>query len=435
MLQCVVIADDLTGANATGVLLSKIGLKTYTVMNQERISLTALSFCDCVVYPTDSRGLPSDIAYNRVFNVARTLKSPDVRLYSKRIDSTLRGNLGSETDALLDALQDSGRMAMVVGCFPSSGRITVGGYLLVNGLPLHKTEAALDPKAPIHTSLVADIYRVQSKYPVGSVSLEDLKAGERAVADRIALLKNQGVRIVVFDAITQEDIEQIADSVLLSGVSFAAVDPGVFTAALSRKLIEPQEHKKAQRILAVVGSVNAVARMQVEQFLLSQQVHNVYIETAELLEGEAHRQAEIQRVAAALVEGCEHFEVCSIIGCGIVQERRVSFEPYMARYCCTAEDLSEKINTAIAKISDLILASDKGFMGVYSCGGDITAALCKRFDTVGLRLLDEVVPLAAYGELMGGRYNALKIVTKGGMVGDKNALVTCIHYLKERLLI
>ena len=34
MPQCVVIADDLTGANATGVLLKKMNYKAYTVMNR-----------------------------------------------------------------------------------------------------------------------------------------------------------------------------------------------------------------------------------------------------------------------------------------------------------------------------------------------------------------------------------------------------------------
>ena len=37
MPQCVVIADDLTGANATGVLLKNMNYRAYTVMNTERI--------------------------------------------------------------------------------------------------------------------------------------------------------------------------------------------------------------------------------------------------------------------------------------------------------------------------------------------------------------------------------------------------------------
>ena len=69
MPQCVVIADDLTGANATGVLLKKMNYKAYTVMNTERIELSTLTDCDCVLYPTDSRGVEPTIAYNRVHNV------------------------------------------------------------------------------------------------------------------------------------------------------------------------------------------------------------------------------------------------------------------------------------------------------------------------------------------------------------------------------
>ena len=39
MPQCVVIADDLTGGNATGVLLKKMNYQVYTVMNTESMDL------------------------------------------------------------------------------------------------------------------------------------------------------------------------------------------------------------------------------------------------------------------------------------------------------------------------------------------------------------------------------------------------------------
>ena len=100
MPQCVVIADDLTGANATGVLLKKMNYKAFTVMNSERIELSTLNSCDCVLYPTDSRGVAPEIAYNRVYNVCELLKNDDVKVYCNRIDSTLRGNVGAETDAM-----------------------------------------------------------------------------------------------------------------------------------------------------------------------------------------------------------------------------------------------------------------------------------------------------------------------------------------------
>ena len=168
MPQCVVIADDLTGANATGVLLKKMNYKAYTVMNTERIELSTLSDCDCVLYPTDSRGVDAKIAYNRVYNVCNLLKDDDVKVYANRIDSTLRGNLGSETDAMLDSLGED-YIAIVAPCFPASGRIICGGYMLVDGLPLHKTNIAVDPKTPVKISEVGELFKQQSKYQLSTI--------------------------------------------------------------------------------------------------------------------------------------------------------------------------------------------------------------------------------------------------------------------------
>ena len=64
MAKCIVIADDLTGANATGVLLKKMDYNTYTMMNAERLELSLSDSCDCLMYPTDSRGIDKELAYN-----------------------------------------------------------------------------------------------------------------------------------------------------------------------------------------------------------------------------------------------------------------------------------------------------------------------------------------------------------------------------------
>ncbi|GHV78881.1 hypothetical protein AGMMS49944_06720 [Spirochaetia bacterium] len=98
-----VVADDLTGANAVGVLMAKENYRTYSITNAEKLDAVGLRDCECIVYPTESRSIPPQEAYDRVFKAARSLRSPDVQVYVKRIDTTLRGNLGSETDAMLDA--------------------------------------------------------------------------------------------------------------------------------------------------------------------------------------------------------------------------------------------------------------------------------------------------------------------------------------------
>ena len=160
MAHCVVIADDLTGGNATGVLFRKSGYEANTVLNLAAVDPTLLESSDCVIYPTDSRGVSPEEAYERVRKACETLAAEDVKIYTHRIDSTLRGNLGSETDAMLDFLGDE-YIAVAAPCFPATARVVSGGYMLVEGVPLHRTNIALDPKAPVLTSNVAELFRKQ----------------------------------------------------------------------------------------------------------------------------------------------------------------------------------------------------------------------------------------------------------------------------------
>lgn len=434
MPQCVVIADDLTGANATGVLISKLNYISYTVMNTERLELTKLSESDCVLYPTDSRAIDPQIAYNRVFNVAKLLMNDRVKVYSKRIDSTLRGNLGSETDALLDAL-DNQAIAIVVPCFPEAKRILVGGYLLVNTVPLHRTEAAMDPKTPVKTSLAAVLYKEQSKYPVASLYINDLMLGKEHLVNKILEYRASGIRTIIFDSVSQEDMELIADAVIDSGIPFVSVDPGSFTATITRKLVVPRSMKSRYKILATVGSVNPVAKKQMDELFLAQRVFNVFVNTRQLLEEEGLRRKEIDRVVKEVLESCDDYEICTVIGDGIMPENRIDFAPYASRYHCTNDEVSNLINSSLAEITYQILSRNRAFQGIYTSGGDVTVAVSKRFSTSGIKLLDEVVPLAAYGEFIAGEFDGLKIITKGGMAGDPFAMNTCMRYLKEKLYI
>lgn len=432
MPQCIVIADDLTGANATGVLLKKMDYKTYTVMNMERLELTTLSDCDCVMYPTDSRGISRELAYNRVFNVTELLKNDSVKVYAKRIDSTLRGNLGSETDAILDSLGPE-YIAIAAPCFPASGRVVIGGYMLVGGIPLHKTEVALDPKTPVKTSQARKLFEQQSKYPVAEIQMKDMMHGKHYLADLMKKYAKEGNRTIVMDCVTQEDLDLIADAVITSGLKFVAVDPGVFTATIARKLIVPVQKKEKTKILAVVGSVNPVTKGQMEELWLSQRTYNVFVNTKEVVEGEEQRYAEIQRVVNDILEHAPKNNICTVTGDGLMPENRIDFSYYTEKYGCSVDEISNRINTAFAEITHRIFTKDHTFKGLYTSGGDITVAVCQKFHTAGLSLQDEVLPLAAYGQFLKGEFDGVSIITKGGMVGEKDAINRCITYLKEKL--
>lgn len=434
MTQCVVIADDLTGANATGVLLKKMSYKAYTVMNMERIELLTLETCDCVLYPTDSRGVEAEMAYNRVYNVCKLLKHDRVKVYAKRIDSTLRGNLGRETDAMLDCLGEE-YVAIVAPCFPASQRIVLGGYMLVNGLPLHKTDIALDPKTPVKISEVAALFEQQSKYKVSSILLKDMMHGKHYLAEKLNTCVMQGSRIIVLDCVTQEDLDLIADAVITSKLKTIAVDPGVFTATLARKQVIPEEKKEKNKILAVVGSVHPNTKVQMEELWLSQRTHNVFVNTKRVLESAKSKEEEMQRVVETVLKECGKNVISTVTGDGIYPENRIEFGPYMETYACSMDEVTGMINDAFAEITCRIFQGEPTFRGLYTSGGDVTVAVCQKFETAGLCLLDEVLPLAAYGKFLKGQFEGVHIITKGGSQGGRDAINQCVTYLKEKLYI
>ena len=393
-----------------------------------------LAACDCVIYPTDSRGLAPELAYEKVREACEKLAGDDVKVWSHRIDSTLRGNLGSETDAMLDFLGES-YIAIAAPCFPATRRVVCGGYMLVEGIPLHKTSIAIDPKAPVKTSDVAALFRAQSKYGVGSIQMNDLMHGKHYLADRIKEMAQAGDRTIVLDCVTQEDLDLIADACITSKLNIIAVDPGVFTSTLARKLITPSAKREKSKILAVVGTVHPNAKVQMEHLWLSQRTYNVFVETKKLLESDAKREEEIARVTAEILENCGRNQISTVTGDGIYPDKRIDFRPYMEKSGLSLNDVSGIINSAFAEIAHRIFSAEPTFRAMYTSGGDITVAVCERFGTAGLRLLDEVLPLAAYGTFLEGPFDGVHIITKGGSQGDSTAINQCITYLKEKLFI
>ncbi len=432
MPNCIVIADDLTGANATGVLLKKSGFNTMTLLRNAMVETATLKECDCLVVPTNSRAIPRQEAYTRVRECLEALRANEVRLYAKRIDSTLRGNLGSETEAFLDVLGEE-YMAVCVPVFPSSGRALVGGHLLVGGVPLRLTEAAKDPKCPVHLSDAHALLQQQTKYPVAAVHLDDIADGVEALSKRIRELREGGARILLADGVTAADMETVADALVMAAIPVITVDPGPFTALMAARLLTPAYSLQGTKVLCAIGSVNGVAAAQTRRLLSELPVTMVMLDAGRILESPESRRQEIDRLVEELTARRNESPVLAVVGNGIDPAMKLSLKDYEARLGLSTEELSELINHAFAEVALRVLAADSQIRGLYSTGGDITAAIHQRAGTLALRLLDEVVPLAGYAQAIGGTLRGLYCISKGGMVGDERAMVTCVNYLRDRL--
>ena len=88
MATVLVVADDLTGANATGARFARVGLPTLSVPGMADVERFA-GDAAVVVCNTDSRHVSADEAMRRVTRAVED--AGDVALVVKRTDTTLRG--------------------------------------------------------------------------------------------------------------------------------------------------------------------------------------------------------------------------------------------------------------------------------------------------------------------------------------------------------
>ena len=185
----------------------------------------------------------------------------------------------------------------------------------------------------------------------------------------------------------------------------------------------------------MVGSVNPHTRIQLEELWLSQRNKNVFVETEALLRSKADWEAEVERVSEEILKDVDKDRVFSVTGDGIYPEKRVDLEKIAQKEHCAVEEITDRINLAFAEIAHRICSREKSFKGLYSSGGDVTVAICKRFQTAGLNLKEEVLPLAAHGEMLMGDFPGMHMVTKGGSQGGRDAIIRCISFLKEKLFV
>ncbi len=429
--KLVIIADDLTGANATGVLLARQGYRTTTFLRLEAYSEERFQDYSVIAINTDSRAIASDEAYRRVAMTARAFAQSDVALFSKRIDSTMRGNVGAEIDAVLDSLGPD-QIAIVVAAFPKSGRVTVGGYLMVNSIPLERTDVARDPKTPVRQSVVPDLIAAQSKYPVAQVGLQVVLQGVGAIANAVLKLQQQGRRVIVIDATTNNDLDAIAEAVQQSGIKAVAVDPGPFTEALAKRLLPRPNLQHGQKVLMVVGSVTPLTRQQVRDAEHHYRPCLVSVD-AEVLIDEATLATESKRVADELLAQIEKNEVLGIRT--VKDDNDILDLKVMARKHDLDEDeAAERIAAGLALVAKQVIERSAGAIGaLYTSGGDVTVAVCRELGAEAIEVKDEVLPLAAYGRLVGGPWGNMPIITKGGLVGGPDAATQSIGYLLTKV--
>jgi uncharacterized protein YgbK (DUF1537 family) len=417
MYKLGVIADDFTGANDVGVQFKKQWLRTI-VLTDIRSIKSVMDEADVIVIDTESRMQPPSIAYEKVKRTARALKKLGVKIIYKKVDSTLRGNIGAEIEAVMDALET--RLSVVAPAFPSNSRVTVGGYQLVNSKPITQTDFAYDPINPVEESHVPTLIQTQTKRKVGYVTLSTVRAGLQSLKDEILMQQRMGKEIIVADAETQDDLKLIGDAT----VNLDALPCGSAGLAdgIARALRLP-----SRSMLVISGSVNNVTMQQISKARKVLNAHVIELDTLNLIKGE--KRKELRKVIdKAIIAANEGKDV--IIKSAKSREHATKTLRYGKKMGLTEIEISEKIFSCLGEICEAIVKKGK-IGGIALFGGSTAIKIIKRFGALGTKIEGEVSPGVPFCRIVGGKYNNLQVVTKAGGFGDEDIVTKIANCIKR----
>jgi uncharacterized protein YgbK (DUF1537 family) len=419
-----VIADDLTGANDTGVQFARLGARTIVPLVWHNLRFLGRR-ADVLVLSTDSRALPRDVAAQRAKVAAQALRRGRVPAIYKKIDSTFRGNVGAELDAILEVY--SAPLIIVAPSFPPAGRAVVNGTLRVGGIPVHRTAIGRDPLAPVRQSHLPTLLRAQSRRQVRHLPLQTLRAPLSRLRRIIRAWGEDKGTLVVADAVTAGDLARLARLILREGLQRVVVGSAGLAAALGPALSRKGRRRRrpaAARhpILVVVGSPNPTSLAQVA-WAERHGLPAVHAEVREILAGPERFRSEQERtvgkVRTELTAGRDVILTLS-------QRPLPPSGKNRALRPSASGTLSEFLGLATRR-----LARAERLGALILCGGDIAVSTCRALGADGILLGGEVETGVPWGHVLGGEHPNLPVITKAGGFGGPEVFRTAIRFLRR----
>lgn len=437
-----VVTDDFTGTASAGVLVARSGAETGLFFDAQAVrDFKEADRLDAVYVSSNSRHLAPQKAYAAVQEAAEELRGMGVQYYSKKIDTTLRGGIGYEVDAMLELLGGD-YMAVMVTAMPASKRICVGGHSVIDGVILTETSAAEDVKTPVRECYVPNLMESQSRHRVDLILLKDVKRGVEHLKKCMELSREDGRRIIIIDAITMEHIDIIAKACIELEWKVLAVDPGPFTMKLAfhRGIIGKEcsadsgeiEVKRDKTALFMVGSANPQTKEQIQQLCeTNKKVVCIHAYPDRFIEGGESAAAEAARIskeAAGLFRTEEQPE--AIVVETALDGPVVNLKEEDVRHGYESGTSSRLINDGLARITEQVLdaAGREQIAGLLLTGGDTMESICRRIGVACIQAEDNIVAQVDVGKII-GKYDGLPVVVKGGFCGYKEVMIDILDRL------
>lgn len=406
--RAIVVADDLSGATDTGHQFAARGYPTTVATGVE-----ATPAADSVlVLNTDSRYSDPAEAADRV---QRAVGRVDAAVPYKKVDSTLRGNLVAEIDAMVGAT--AADLAVVAPAFPSTGRTTVAGTHLVEGTPVTRTAAGEDPETPVEHSQIPRLL-AGSRFEVARMGIDTVAAGRERVREHLGpIAEREGRPLVVCDAATDGHLAAIAAGAADLDAAVTYVGSG----GLARFV---RLDGGRDGVLGVVGSANPATFEQLAALPSAVSV---------TVDGERAVVDPDAAVEAVASRACETLAARSraVITAAVAPEDVEATVAAGAAAGLSDRETRERIASVLGRCARAVHRRRR-LGGLFATGGAVATAVLDALDADGVRLtghaVEDAIPL---GRIRGGAAPDLALVTKAGAFGGASTIVKTLDYLRQ----
>ena len=426
-----IVADDLTGANDTAMQFFMKGSNTEIIFeanNQNDYHLNVGTWA----LTTESRNIDSMEAAKKVWENASFMRENfSIEYFYKKIDSTLRGNVALETLAMLEAIEYDA--AIIAPAFIQEGRITIGGYQLLKGSPIERTDAARDTYAPIYDSYIPDILKKQMNESlhatIGTIEFNTVVKGAFAITTKINELIKEGKKLIIVDAVNLVDLEQIALSIGKSQYKILPVGSAGLANALSNIWL-PEDNKETIKKqipilpkLILSGSKTSITAAQINRLSMDDDIDNTYfidIHLNDIL------NPDYEAISNRIVQNLGKNNIVIAHASKLDDElKEIENQEKLIDEGITKEELALKITDYIAQIAKLTNEQSKYIL--ITIGGETSYKCAKAINCNYLQVVDNILPAIS----LCIDSNANFIVTKSGNMGNASALVDIINYFKN----
>lgn len=401
-----IIADDFTGANDTGVQLRKRGHTVRVLLKRGGERCIGRG---SLVLDTESRTMTESQAAKVIRNELNGVDFSQFYYVIKKVDSTLRGNIGSEVRALDEVFYPE--RIIFAPALPNLGRTTEDAIQKLNGVALCETELAKDPKNPVKEDHLVRLLKQVYEEPICHIGLKDLWAETFELGTE---------RIFVFDATTNADLQQMIRLVKADNRSTLFIG----TAGLVDNLLSVEEKN-----LPSFGAVASVSTVTNEQMHFCEEAGFTLVQFPihRLLRKEVKPETYVEEVKRSLAEGNDTFllPTASYDRAEIELSRKAGEESGM-----DMAEIGEYVRVMMGKMVREILL-EVPVAGLFVTGGDTALGVLENLEAEGAWIMAEVLTGIPQVKVEGGLKDGLKMITKAGAFGQKDAIAFAMRKLKE----